>query len=317
MKRPSRLIARAWSVAAAMCFGFALPPHAAYAQAWLPSKGTFSYSIDYTSVLNKKHFTNDTCYPDCDQPSEVDVGHTDNQVLSFSASYSPTDRISINASLPYVRTRQRDHGTPPGSHDTEIDDGTWHSTITDLQFTVNYQLVTGAFGLAPYVGAVIPTHDYTTFGHSAPGRGLNEYWVGAYAAMSLNEWIPRTYVQLRGNYAFVEEVVGVEHDRINAVLEIGYFPSPAWNVRVMVSEQWTDGGINVPVDPAKPDSEELFLHHDQLAAEEFVAVGGGATWIVNERVSVYAFYLQAIEGTNAHKVDHRISTGVSCGLGAH
>ena len=97
----------------------------------------------------------------------------------------------------------------------------------------------------------------------------------------------------------------------------GLLPVPAWNVRVMISEQWTDGGINVPVDPAKPNSEELFLHHDQLAAEEFVAVGRGATSIVNERVSVYAFYIQAIEGTNAHKVDHRFWTGVSYGVGAH
>ena len=145
------------------------------------------------------------CRPVC--PDEVDVGHTDNQVLSLSASYSPTDRISINASLPYGADAAI-ADPDSGGHDHEIDDGTWHSTITDLQLTVNYQLVTGAFGLAPYVGAVIPTHDYTTFGHSAPGRGLNEYWVGAYAAMSLNEWIPRTYVQLRGNYAFVEEVAG-------------------------------------------------------------------------------------------------------------
>ena len=219
--------------------------NAAYAQAWLPPKGTFSYTVDYTDILNKKHFTNNTCFPVCDQPNEVDVGHTDNQVISLSASYSPTDRISVNASLPVVRTRYRGEGH--GGHDHEIDDGSWHSTVTDLQLTVNYQLVTGAFGLSPYVGAVIPTHDYTTFGHSAPGRGLNEYWVGAYAAMSLHEWIPRTYVQLRGNYAFVEEVLDIAHDRINAVLEIGYFPTPAWNVRVMVSEQWTDGGINVPV----------------------------------------------------------------------
>ncbi len=311
MNRSRAGVACAWCAGAAALPGLALAPGMAQAQAWLPSKGSFSYTIDYTDVLNKKHYTNNTCFPVCDQPDEVDVGHTDNQVLSVSASYSPTDRISVNASLPVVRTRYRGPGL--GGHDHEIDDGSWHSTITDLQLTVNYQLVSGAFGLAPYVGAVIPTHDYTTFGHSAPGRGLNEYWVGAYAAMSLNEWVPRTYVQLRGNYAFVEEVLDIAHDRINAVLEIGYFPTPAWNLRAVVSRQWTDGGINVPVALDDP----RFPHHDQLAAEEFVAVGGGATWVVNERVSVYAFYLQAIEGTNAHKVDHRVSTGVSYGLGGH
>ncbi|HKY00655.1 MAG TPA: hypothetical protein VJL86_13150 [Steroidobacteraceae bacterium] len=306
---------RALRAGGALALCLALVPLAAQGQAWLPPKGTFSYSIDYTDILNKKHFG----YPGCVLPDgtscsgEADVGHTDNQVLSFSASYSPTDRISINASLPYVRTRHRDNDPTPDSHDTPIDDGSWHSTITDLQFTVNYQLVTGAFGLAPYVGAVIPTHDYTTFGHSAPGRGLNEYWVGAYAAMSLNEWIPRTYVQLRGNYAFVEEVLDIAHDRINAVLEIGYFPTPRWNLRAIYSQQWTEGGINVPI----PVTDPRFPYHDQLVAEEFKALGGGATWVINERVSVYAFYLQHLDGTNAHKVDHRVSTGVSYGLGGH
>jgi hypothetical protein len=303
---------RARRAGSALVLCLAFLPMAAQGQAWLPPKGTFSYSFDYTDILNKKHFTNNTCFPACNQPNEVDVGHTDNQILTLSASYSPTDRISVNASLPYVRTRHRDTDDLPDSHDTEIDDGSWHSTITDLQFTVNYQLLTGTFGLAPYLGAVIPTHDYTTFGHSAPGRGLDEIWVGAYAAMSLNEWVPRTYVQLRGNYAFVEEVKDISHDRINAVLEMGYFPTPAWNVRLMVSRQWTQGGIDVPTsDP------ELFPVHDILAAEEFLAVGGGASWIVNERVSVYAFYMQAIEGTNAHKVDHRVTTGVSYGVGGH
>jgi hypothetical protein len=290
-----------------LCLAFL--PIAAQGQAWLPPKGTFSYTIDYTDILYKKHFTNDVCRPEC--PDAEDFGHTDNQVLSLSGSYSPTDRISVNAMLPVVRTRYRGEF----AHDSPVDDGDWHTTITDLQLTVNYQLLTGAFGLAPYVGAVIPTHDYVTLGHSAPGRGLNEFWVGTYAAMSLNEWIPRTYVQVRGNYAFVEEVVNVAHDRINAMVEIGYFPTPSWNVRLIYSQQWTSGGINVPVNPDLPDAAELNEHHDQLVAEEFISVGGGATWVVNERVSVYAFYLHAIEGTNGHKVDHRLSTGVSYGFG--
>ena len=309
---------RAMRAGGALLGCLALAPMAAHGQAWLPPKGTFSYSFDYTDILNKKHFTNNSCFPVCNQPDEVDVGHTDNQILTLSASYSPTDRISVNASLPYVRTRHRDDDPlVPDSHDDPIDDGSWHSTLTDLQLTVNYQLVTGTFGLAPYVGAVIPVKSYVTAGHSAPGRGLNEFWVGTYAAMSLNEWIPRTYVQLRGNYAFVEQIADIAHDRINAVLEIGYFPTPDWNVRLMYSQQWTQGGINVPVDPTLPDSEFLFDHHDALAAEEFKAVGGGATWVINERLSAYVLYMQAFEGTNAHKVDHRVTTGVSYGLGGH
>lgn len=284
-----------------LCLAFA--PRIAFAQAWLPSKGSMGFAVDYSNVLNKKHYT-----PTGD---EVDVGHTDSDILNLSASYSPTDRFALNASLPYVRTRYR--GPGGGGHDTPIDDGSWHATITDLLLTASYQATGGAIALAPYVALLIPTHDYTTFGHSAPGRGLEELWLGFYAGTSLHEWIPRTYVQLRGNYAFVEEVLGVSHDRTNATLEVGYYLNPSWSVRALVSSQWTHGGIDVPVLLTSP----FFPVHDILAAEEFVNVGAGGTWVVNERMSVYALYMQAIEGTNAHKVDHRVSIGVSYGAGAH
>ena len=56
-----------------------------HAQAWLPPKGSFSYSIDYSNILNKNHYTS--------TGEEVDVGHTDLNIMSLSGSYSPTDRI--------------------------------------------------------------------------------------------------------------------------------------------------------------------------------------------------------------------------------
>ena len=280
-----------------------LAPAVSQAQAWLPPKGSFSYSIDYSNVLNKKHYRTDG--------TELDAGHTDLNIASISGSYSPSDRISISASIPYVRSRYR--GAGGGGHNTEIDDGTWHSTLTDLQVSVNFQVTDGPVAFAPYVGAIIPTHDYTTFGHSAPGRGLDEIWLGFYSAVSLNEWIPRTYVQVRGNYAFVEQVQDIAHDRINATLEIGYFINPSWNVRALFTRQWTEGGIDVPV----PVTSPLFPDHDVLAAEEFIAIGAGGTWIINDRMSVYGLYMEAIEGSNAHKVDHRVSVGFGYGVGGH
>lgn len=303
MNQPPKLFARAMLAGAAAFPWLALAPVAAHAQAWLPPQGSFSYSIDYSNVLNKEHYTA--------TGDEVDVGHTDLDIMSLSGSYSPSDRIAINATLPVVRSRYRGPGL--GGHDHEIDDGTWHTTVTDLQISVNFQVTEGPVAFAPYVGAVIPTHDYTTFGHSASGRDLNELWLGFYSAVSLNEWIPRTYVQVRGNYAFVEKVQDIAHDRINATLEIGHFLNQSWNIRALVSRQWTDGGINVPVLLTSP----LFPDHDRLADEEFTSVGAGGTWIINNRLSVYGLYMEAIEGSNAHKVDHRVSLGASYGVGGH
>lgn len=287
----------------ALFFALALASFGASAQAWLPEKGAFSLSFDITNILNKKHFTS--------VGKEVDAGHTDLQITSISASYSPSDRIEVSASLPLVTSRYRGPGL--GGHDTETDNGSWHATVTDLQLAVHFQLIDGPIGFAPYIGAVIPTHQYDTFGHSAPGRELEEYWLGFYTAASLNEWIPRTYVQVRYNYAFVEQVQDIAHDRSNANLEIGYFLNESVNVRALGSWQWTHGGIDVPVALTSP----LFPDHDRLAAEEYLNVGFGSTWNINNRVSVYGLYMEALSGTNAHKVDHRLSLGVTYDLGGH
>ena len=193
--------------------------------------------------------------------------------------------------------------------DTEIDNGSWHSTVTDLQLSVHFKVTEGPIAFAPYVGVVIPTHEYVVQGHAAPGRGLNEYWVGMYFGSSLNEWIPRTYVQGRYNYAFVDEVAGIAHDRNNADLEIGYFLNSNWSIRVLAGWQDTLGGIDVPV----PVTSPLFPYHDRLASESYVKFGGGAAWAINDRWSTYALYMEAVEGKNGHKTDHWMSIGVSYG----
>lgn len=282
-----------------LCLAFA--PVSTLAQAWLPPKGSLILSVDYTGILNKKHFTA--------SGDEIDVGHTDTQATSINALYSLSDRLLLKAGLPYIKTRYRGPGL--GGHNTEIDNGTWHDTFTDLQLSLHYQVTTDPVAFAPYVGAVIPTHDYVTQGHAAPGRGVDEYWLGFYAGASLDQWIPRTYVQTRYNYAFVEKVFGISHDRHNVDLEIGYFLNPDWSVRVLGAWQDTHGGIDIPV----PVTSPLFPYHDVLASASFLNLGGGVSWTISDRVAAYGLYMQALHGKDAHKVDHRVSIGVSYSLG--
>lgn len=303
MNPASLQCARAMCAGGAVCFCLALAPAVAEAQAWLPEKGSKGVALAFTKVLNEKHFTA--------AGVEVDVGHTDLQIATLSGSYSPSDRWLVNVSLPFVNTRHL--GPGGGGHNTEIDNGSWHGTVTDLNVTLHYQVTEGPIAFAPYIGLTTPTNNYVSFGHAAPGRRLDEYWVGFFAATSLNEWIPRTYVQTRVNYAFVEEVQDIAHDRTNASLEFGYYFNESLGARLLVTRQWTHGGISVPV----PLTSPLFPDHDRLAAEELTNVGLGGSWNINERLSVFGIYLQSVDGTNAHKVDHHFSLGVSYGTGAH
>lgn len=275
-----------------------LRPDDAAAQAWLPEKGNFSLTAAVSDNFNKKHYLPDG--------EEIDVGHTRTNIVAFSFSYGMTDRLTVTAGIPYVQGKY----DGPRPHPTAVDDGDYHGSVTDVHLGLHFQALDEPFALAPYSTVVIPVRDYETLGHAAPGRGLEELWFGFYAGKSLDLWIPRTYIQGRYNYAFVEKVAGVAHDRSNADLEIGYFLSPEWSIRAVVSAVETHGGIPVPVPPTHP----LFDFHDQLAAESLLNVGAGASWSMSDRIDIYALYLRSVRGKSGHKLDLGLTLGFSYGL---
>jgi hypothetical protein len=175
-----------------------LLPGLASAQAWLPDQGAFNTSFVFNDVLNKEHWL-----PNGDT---LDVGHTRSQTYAFLANYGVTDKVMISGSLPYIVTKFWDergrpsHGGAPGFG---VDDGDEHGAFTDLRVGVHYQLLEQPFALAPFVAYVTPVSDYYTRGHAAQGRGLNEFIVGFGAGKSLDQWLPRTYTQMRYSYGFV------------------------------------------------------------------------------------------------------------------
>jgi hypothetical protein len=277
----------------------ALYPAMSRAQAWLPQKGSFVSGIDYNDTFNTHHYDS--------HGATGDFGHTRALTATFSAAYSPTDRWMLSATLPWVQAEY--HGA--FAHPTPVDDGRYHDTVTDLRLEAHYQWISGPFAVAPYVAVVIPTHDYITVGHAAAGRGLNEAWIGTFVGKSLDRWLPRTYVQGRINYAFVERIAGIKHDRINVDAELGYFISPRWSVRAIASWQDTDGGIALPT----PISHPHFEHHDQLGATRYLNLGGGVAWRVTDRLGTYAVYSTGIHGQNGHALDRGVSVGLSFGFG--
>jgi hypothetical protein len=271
------------------------------AQAWLPEKGTFSVGLTHSSVLNKTHYL--------PSGAEQDVGHTRSYVTSITASYAVSDRWLITAGVPYVKARF--YGERP-HFGTDIDDGDERASLTDLRLELHYQWRTGPVAIAPYLAIVQPTRSYPILGHAAPGRGLHEQWVGAFFGRSLDDWLPRTYLQGRVNYAFVERVVGIHHDRSNADLELGHFFSPKWSARILVSWHDTHGGIDVPVPPSNP----LYRFHDQLAEERLVQVGVGVAWSMSPNIGGYLLLRKSVSGANGHQVDSNATLGMSYAFAA-
>ena len=270
------------------------------AQAWLPSEHAAGVQLTTSSNLSKHHYDMNG--------EEADVGHTQVYALTLGGFYSFTDRLMLDASLPIISSRY--DGDFPHRMEGEIvavDDGDYHTTATDLSANLHFQALLNPVAIAPYIGFVVPTHDYATMGHAAPARGLNELDVGFYIAKSLDQWIPSTYVQARYNYAFVEHVAGVSHDRINTELEIGWFATPRFAVHAVYAIQDTHGGIDLPISPMDP----LFPHHDQLGAQDYDNLGGGLSFLVTKASSIYLLYNYSLEGVNGHKLDRGINIGWS------
>lgn len=272
-----------------------------HAQAWLPDGGQTSFGASYTDSFVKEHYLPDG--------HTIDVGHTRVYTYDFAAAYSPTDYWMFNATLPVVRSAY--HGCcPHPASMTNSDDGSYHTTVTDLRVEAHYQLLQEPVALAPYVAYVWPTHDYQTMGHAAPGRGLTETWLGMGAGKSLDKWIPRTYVQARYTYAWVEKVAGISHNRQNFDFDLGYYVNAHVALQGLVQWQDTIGGIDVPI----PRNNPLFIHHDQLAADGHTNVGGGASWFVSDESTWSLAYMQGVQGRNGHKLDSQISLAYSYGF---
>jgi hypothetical protein len=282
-------LATAFAVAAAA----AAPP--ADGQAWLPERGTIAYVVVYGDLFNEEHYL-----PSGD---EIDVGHTRSRSLAVGVSYAFTDRIAFGASIPLVSAEY--HGPRPHAG-TDADDSRYHTTLTDFRFDLRFQALADPLALAPYLALTVPSHSYETLGHATPGSGLMRYEAGFFAGKSLDLWIPRTYVQGRYAYTYLEPVAGVEHARSNVDLELGYFVTPRFALRALGAWQEAHGGIDVPV----PLTHPLFRYHDQLGAESFFNLGGGGSISLADRVDFYLVYMTGIRGRNGHKVEDAFTAGV-------
>jgi hypothetical protein len=191
-----------------------------------------------------------------------------------------------------------------------VDNGETHGAWTDLRIGVHFQALEEPFALAPFVAYVEPIGDYYDLGHAMQGRNLSEWILGFSAGKNLNPWLRRTYTQLRYSYAFVEELANVSHDRSNLNLEIGTFINRRWNVSLYAANQWTHGGIEVPV----PRSSPYFAVHDRIADDEFFNAGVGSSYAVTPELTAFAIYMHGFSGNNGHKMNHGLTLGFSYGF---
>lgn len=280
------------------------------AQAWLAPEGEASFDVAYQNGYTRDHLVT--------KGQVFDGGRIRANQVVFGLTYSFTDKLAAGASLPYVSARY-DGSVPhiaPGLK--VLDDGSYHGTWTDLRLDLRYNVWREPAVVTPFVSVIMPIHDYATFAHAAPSSGLEQYLVGVSVGRRLDPILEAGFAQLRYSYAFVEEVLGISHDRSNADLEIGYFLTPSLGVSALVNYQKTHGGLQIPK-PGTPGWAAFietpeFLHHDQLSQTNYLNVGGVVSYALTGTVDVFASYRTTVWGQNFHAVQPAIAIGMSWGF---
>jgi hypothetical protein len=332
MRRRSVSLAAAAGLVYLLAFAPQLP-----GQAWLPPQGEAFLSLGYGNIFVTKHYTYLPARNG--QPGQAgdniedDRGHIRSQNVAAQIGYGITDRFAIQFGVPYTEAKWYTHG-PPGvygsphtfANRTTLDDGQYHGTLADFRIDALYQVIQGPTALTPFVSAVIPSHDYQYFAHSAVGRDLHEYILGLSFGSSLERIVPGAYIQAMYSYAFVEKVFvetigNVHHDRSNGAFELGYFITPSVSVKFVAGGFYTHGGLTFR---SQADfhcgtdgcngADPIFLHHDQIEHASAILLGGGLSYALTGSVDVYATYVRTVQGRLGHKIDHGLAFGVSWGF---
>jgi hypothetical protein len=301
---------------AGVTFEAGLPAHG-FAQAWLPPKGEVSFSIGYGNVFVRDHtFANGDTFDD---------GHIRTITVGLSLSYGLSDRFAFDFAVPYVSSKYSGGDPHVALDGTTIDDGNYHGTFQDYQFALRFGALREPFLLTPYVAAVIPSHHYRYFAHSAVGHDLRKVLVGFFAARRLDPLLENGYVQLRYSYAFVQKVVGISQAQSTAELSLGYFVTSALGVRGLLSYGYTHGGLSLGNDEAEfearfcdpvlrcdpTDPSPYWQHHDQIGREVYLNAGAGPTYRLTDSIDLFATYFTALVNRGGHKISHGLSFGVS------
>lgn len=278
-----------------------LAPLPLLGQAFVPNKGQMDIGLGYQFINVRDH-----AYTHGEQ---ADRGHIRNQAVNADVTFGLTQRMALSVSLPLIMGKYV--GAFP--HPTSLDNGKYHATFADFNVNLRYNLIHKPLVLTPEFTVILPSHTYTTYAHSAPGRDLRAYRVGMNVARRLDPILPKAVIQGRYSYSFVQTLFNIPHNESNAAWEFDYFLGSRLTLLGLGTWQHIHGGVETFVDV--PNSvtfpPEQVAHHDRLLATRHLDLGGGLAVSVRESITLYATAITSVRYENGHRTYLGLSTGVS------
>ena len=246
---------------------------------------------------------------------EIPIGLVDTHTLFLEVDYYLTEKITLVAGIPYVRKRYK--GTfphdplalnPPRTWVENIDQGQWNSDFQDFHLGVRYLAKDGPVSIEPYAYLGLPSSEYPFFGNAAVGQHQTRLDIG-----SSFTWLPglsNAYYRADIAYVFVEEILGVSvnHWKVNG--EMGYQFGPRATGRVFFLLK--DGqGLSFPEDFPPPRDNELWYQHDRLVRHNYMNVGVGFDWALDDKYYVFTNVMTQTWADQVHKMRYAITVGIS------
>jgi hypothetical protein len=280
----------AWTVVLGLGLVMVGGAASAAAQAWLPPRGEASVTLGYSRMWATGHLNHTGAFL---SPGDMIWNN-----IGLDLSYGISDRLAVRVGLPFVISKYDGaFPHPPLAGVTAEDEGDWHSRFQDVTTELRYRITPGSLAITPFVGVVIPTHDYPFYGHGAVGRKLVEGRFGVTAGRLLDPVLPDAYLQVRYMLAVPEKVLGISHNSSNLGIDLGYLLGSSLTVRAIGMWQWTHGGWKVPIDwPAFNDPD--YLVHDQVQRAEYFRLGGSVAYSITNALDVNLYGYSTISGKN-------------------
>jgi hypothetical protein len=272
------------------------------AQAWVPPKGEASVSFVAQDALAKYHIFS--------AGEREDIGQVRSHAILMSLTYSLTDRIAVSVSLPYDVSKYNGDFPHQDPAVNPIDGGAYHGTFQDVRVGFLYNVTTRHLAVTPFVGSIVPSHNYEYFAHSAAGRDLRELQVGAFVGRLLGS----VFIQGRYAYGFTQRVgafPNISNTRSLLNLDAGYFVKRSLRVFALAQAQVTHGGIDIPWPTPRIALGSLFPYHDQLARDNHVNAGGGTSWSVSDSIEMFGSIVRTVFMRNGHALSYSLSIGIT------
>ena len=160
--------ATAAAVVALTFLQLAVPARAVAQSAWLPFAGEGSLSLTFQSLDYGGH------YDETGAKAES-IGEIQSYYGIVQFEYGLTDRLAVNARLPYIASRYTGSPDEPllvfildkyeeyrrtnPQAGLSVDTGDYYGTFQDFLFTLRYNLLERGLTVTPVISLIVPSHD--------------------------------------------------------------------------------------------------------------------------------------------------------------